>query len=634
MICGFNDPPHIKQAGILPLITGGGKPSGWKKNLLFFKTVLLNSPHIKIKINFMKKLIVTTVLAMFVGFCFAQTAFGPEQIITSNANITNDLFSIDIDNDGDNDVLAARMNGITWYENDGNGSFSNQQVIAYNPNIVHAIYSIDLDNDGDNDVLSASLNDDKIAWYENDGSGNFINNHIITLNADRAWDVYSIDLDNDGDYDVISASEYDNKVAWYENDSSGGFGNQNIVADNFDDVKYIFSIDLDNDGDNDIISASGGSDGMMAWYDNDGFGNFDTQHIITTDIYFGSSIYSSDLDNDDDKDILLASFDKIIWFENDGIGGFGDQQILLFEYIGVTSVYSVDLDNDGDNDVLFSSYQEDKIAWYENNGDGGFGNQQIITIEADEAWDVYSIDLDNDGDNDVLSASDNDEKIAWYENYYNKKYYINSLLCDGDSMMINGEWVTSSGIYYDTIQNIFGGDSIVFNTVEIIPSPNEFDIIGSIEVDELTIETYFVPPNEDVIYGFEIENGDILSTQENSVEVQWGVNGIGLVKATATFPDTGCDTESILEVDVGLVNVGEFSKLNIKLFPNPANKTLFLQSNILPVFIEIINSTGHLVLISDQQKIDVSGLGNNIYYVKVYDEHDNLLQITKLVVLR
>jgi hypothetical protein len=35
------------------------------------------------------------------------------------------------------------------------------------------VYAIDLDGDGDNDVLSASFSDDKIAWYINDGNGNF-----------------------------------------------------------------------------------------------------------------------------------------------------------------------------------------------------------------------------------------------------------------------------------------------------------------------------------------------------------------------------------------------------------------------------------------------------------------------------
>ena len=36
-----------------------------------------------------------------------------------------------------------------------------------------SVYAVDVDGDGDMDVLSASAVDDKIAWYENDGSESF-----------------------------------------------------------------------------------------------------------------------------------------------------------------------------------------------------------------------------------------------------------------------------------------------------------------------------------------------------------------------------------------------------------------------------------------------------------------------------
>jgi len=77
-------------------------------------------------------------------------------------------------------------------------------------------YAVDLDGDGDMDVLSATQYDDKIAWYENDGSESFTA-RTITTSADGAYSVYAVDLDGDGDMDVLSASRYDDKIAWYEN---------------------------------------------------------------------------------------------------------------------------------------------------------------------------------------------------------------------------------------------------------------------------------------------------------------------------------------------------------------------------------------------------------------------------------
>jgi len=79
-----------------------------------------------------------------------------------------------------------------------------------------SVYAVDVDSDGDIDVLSAFFYDDKIDLYENDGNENFTP-HTITNSADYAFSVYAVDVDGDGDIDVLSASAGDNKIAWYEN---------------------------------------------------------------------------------------------------------------------------------------------------------------------------------------------------------------------------------------------------------------------------------------------------------------------------------------------------------------------------------------------------------------------------------
>ncbi len=45
--------------------------------------------------------------------------------------------------------------------------FGPQQIITTNADATRSVYAEDLDGDGDMDVLSASFDDDKIAWYEN-----------------------------------------------------------------------------------------------------------------------------------------------------------------------------------------------------------------------------------------------------------------------------------------------------------------------------------------------------------------------------------------------------------------------------------------------------------------------------------
>jgi len=166
---------------------------------------------------------------------------------------------------------------IAWYKNmDGLGTFGPQQIITLEADGALSVFAVDLDGDGDNDVLSASQIGDMIAWHENiDGQGNFGPPRVITTSTLGAASVYAADLDGDGDFDVISGSLDDDKVAWYENTNGlGAFGHQRIITINVNRVISVFAADLDGDGDIDVLSASR-EDDKIAWYENiDGLGTF------------------------------------------------------------------------------------------------------------------------------------------------------------------------------------------------------------------------------------------------------------------------------------------------------------------------------------------------------------------------
>jgi hypothetical protein len=288
------------------------------------------------------------------------------------------------------DVLSASKadNKIAWYENiDGLGNFGIQQIITSNANSARGVHSADLDGDGDLDVLSASALDDTIAWYENtDGQGSFGAQQIISTDADEAISVYTSDIDNDGDIDVLSASTRDDKIAWYENtDGLGNFSSQKIITTNADGAKYVFAVDIDGDGDSDVLSASA-FDNKIAWYENtDGQGNFGSQQIISTTTEFAKFVYSADLDNDGDTDVLAAAFgeNKVTWFENtDGLGNFGTEQIITTETINPNSVFATDLNGDDSVDVLYASQTDNKIAWQENMGTLSINQNKVLAFSA------------------------------------------------------------------------------------------------------------------------------------------------------------------------------------------------------------------------------------------------------------
>ena len=334
-------------------------------------------------------------------------------VITSAADGAASVFTIDVDGDGDVDVLSAGFEGntISWYENDGDENFT-PRAISTQAEGASSVYARDMDGDGDVDVLSASWWDDKVAWYENDGSENFTE-HVITNLADGARSVFAADLDGDGDVDVLSASDHDDTIAWYENDGDENF-TPHAISTQAEGARSVYADDVDGDGDVDVLSASY-LDSKIAWFENDGSGSF-TGHVITTQAASARSVYAEDVDGDGDVDVLSASSndDKIAWYENDGSENFAGH-VITTQAQDAFFVRAADLDGDGDMDVLSASITDHKIAWFENDGSQNFSGH-VITTSADSAVSVHAADLDGDGDMDVLSASDNDDTIAWYEN--------------------------------------------------------------------------------------------------------------------------------------------------------------------------------------------------------------------------
>jgi len=353
--------------------------------------------------------------------------FGPEQMITTENVPTSSIYAADLDGDGDMDILfgsdgyPSYNETISWCANNGTGQFGPRQVII--TGISDFVYPVDLDGDGDLDIISPFYGDNKIAWYANDRAGHFGPQQVITTEADGIGSVYPADLDGDGDLDVLSASIRLDKIAWYASNGTGQFEPEQVITTAaVSGARCVYATDLDNDGDVDVLSACE-HDNKIAWYANDGAGQFGPQQVITTEANGASCVYAADLDGDGDMDVLSASSGSnpsyevaIAWYANDGAGQFGPQQVITSEADYAQSVYAADLDGDGDLDVLSASSGDDKIAWYANDGAGQFGTQQLITTAAAGARCVYAADLDGDGDLDILSASFRDDKIAWYEN--------------------------------------------------------------------------------------------------------------------------------------------------------------------------------------------------------------------------
>lgn len=344
-----------------------------------------------------------------------------EQLISTEVNGDALLRGVDIDNDGDLDVLCSSSEDdkIAYYKNDGNANFENQKIIAPIINSPRSMFMADINNDGIIDILSASNADKKIVWYSNVGNGNFEELNVISDSATNATFVYAFDLDNDGDQDVLSASSFTNGyLAWYENNGDGNFINARIVSNTpFSEFAYV--IDIDKDGDGDIITRD--ETRKLVWFENDGSANFDIFHSVLDSYVDISDVMFVDIDNDGNLDILgsSAQSNRIAWHRNDGLGNF--EAPILIAYVSNLdrALFAKDINGDGNIDIL--SKRSQRLIWFESNGDGTFSELQYLTDEfISYPQDISAQDLDNDGDNDIIVAATNE--IIWFENFNNESF--------------------------------------------------------------------------------------------------------------------------------------------------------------------------------------------------------------------
>jgi len=177
---------------------------------------------------------------------------------------------------------------------------------------INSIYSIDIDSDGDIDVVGCTTS--KIAWWENDGEEVFTS-HVIGENLSYSIFVFALDLDNDGDVDILAADKYGNEIICLDNDGLQDFTRESFDAD-IGWPNWIYASDLDNDNDQDILAVSS-TDGYVCMYENLGSKSF-FKHFIHQDFYGANSVHSADLDNDGDMDIIGTSGSRgdILWWEN------------------------------------------------------------------------------------------------------------------------------------------------------------------------------------------------------------------------------------------------------------------------------------------------------------------------------
>jgi len=300
------------------------------------------------------------------------------------------------------------------------------------------IAAVDFDDDGDIDLYLVGGDASPNRLYRNDGGGRFtdvaaaLGIAAVHLGSGPVFG----DLDGDADLDLFTGSVVGDPWFLFRNDA-GTFVDvsqtSGIAISSPNTISASLS-DYDLDGDLDLFLAHWGTsrkqDTETLWQNN-GDGTFTTASVQsgiaaqiigpTTigggDIDFSFSPVFSDIDNDGDPDILLASdFKTSKVFRNEGDGTFQDisDRNVIVDRNGMGNAVG-DYDNDGDMDWFVTSIIEPSgisdanigNRLYRNRGNGAFEDVTDTAGVADGGWGWGACmeDFDLDGDLDIFHVN-------------------------------------------------------------------------------------------------------------------------------------------------------------------------------------------------------------------------------------
>jgi len=217
----------------------------------------------------------------------------------------NHLFSVDIDKDGDLDILVASQDKIFLMRNPGKDNFKLETWEiselnydrrtgykapcpgGYTDRGTSAVAAADFDLDGDIDVIAGSVNGwPYLVYYQNDGTGRFIRSEIPIPNSNCTGTVALAvtDFKKDGRPDIFGATDRWNagnqaRMWIYKNmgreeykDEEGNIYYEvtwrftclnacNPIIPPYYDVDLCAMVDYDSDGDMDLILADANHSG-------------------------------------------------------------------------------------------------------------------------------------------------------------------------------------------------------------------------------------------------------------------------------------------------------------------------------------------------------------------------------------
>ena len=260
------------------------------------------------------------------------------QLLTPGGNDSEVYTSVDvadIDGDGNVDVVTAGevftvqeiTSEVFLFRGNGDGTFNPPASLG--SGLGPWVQAVDIDNDGDLDLMSGERTGDSFAWMENNGSGQY-SRHLVSDNFGDGFMMRWVDdLYGDGVPRVLASNHtntespnnpdiYDSQLVAFEipSDPTGEWITYDKVSDEilpppdvglfpFDSPGTFDWGDADGDGDLDILLAGDG-DTSVYLLDQTSPGQF-TQRVLRGGLPFTGGTVMADFTGDGAVEFVVAS---------------------------------------------------------------------------------------------------------------------------------------------------------------------------------------------------------------------------------------------------------------------------------------------------------------------------------------
>jgi tetratricopeptide (TPR) repeat protein len=316
---------------------------------------------------------------------FSTHSFGHPTQNKITSPIQPIVATADLDNDARQEILVGRGTNLFVLHSCPEGALiditSNLDIDEWNPEgPIDAILALDVEHDGDLDIVVAA--GPAIGFFQNNGNMSFTWRSDTIQGwspEDRARDLDWADIDDDGDVDIIVSS--DNRGFVVLDSLRGGRFTQKTTDGLTGPSLCGQTGDFDNDGRMDIAGVN--PSGEVSAFLQDESGGFKAMPIGThgnsgsKDGLSGASVKPFDFDNDGWLDVLVSAGGKTALYRNAGATDW----TLDTSWDGVASGSraAADTDGDGDLDLLLSGPGRTPIFL---RNDGGGHAFQALTLSA------------------------------------------------------------------------------------------------------------------------------------------------------------------------------------------------------------------------------------------------------------